>query len=292
MNSPALHSKYTNARDGVSLRYTVTGAGPEDVLLCDGIGCSGFIWRHLAPHLSSRYRVIHPHMRGHGLSEAPEDPLAYSIAGVADDQHQVLKAEGSEGAWIFGHSMGVQVALELWSRHREMVKGLVLLCGSYENPVATFHNRAALSRMMPWLRVVAPRVHKPLKAFWQTMLPTELSYRIAVATEIDASRVERGDVERYLKDLSEIDPVVFLNMLGGAEGHSAASYLGQIDVPVLVIAGDQDRFTPSWLSRQMAGRIPTAQYHELSGGTHTAPVEQPEAIEGFVDAFLEGAHAR
>ncbi|MFN3197810.1 MAG: alpha/beta fold hydrolase [Bradymonadia bacterium] len=283
--SPVI-SRSAKANDGTTLRYTVTGEGPIDILLCDGIGCSGFIWRFLAPHLREGARVLHPHMRGHGDSDAPMDPLAYSIAGVADDQALILDQEGVESAWVLGHSMGVQVALELWYRHRHRVKGLILICGSYENPVATFHNQGALNKMMPWIRLLAPRVHKPLKAFWQTMLPTELSLKFALATEIDGDRVDRDDVMRYLRDLSQIDPVVFLHMLGGAEGHSAAAYLGQIDVPVMVIAGDQDKFTPAWLSRQMAQRIPTSTYHEIEGGTHTAPVEQPELFEQLIDTFM------
>ena len=281
-----IETKTLTARDGTRLRYTRSGSGPDRVLLCDGIGCSGFIWRYLAPHLREKAVVLHPHMRGHGDSEAPVDPLAYSIAGVADDLHEILDAEDVQDTWVIGHSMGVQVALELWYRHRRRVKGLILLCGSYENPVATFGNAGTLNRLMPWIRWAAPKIHKPLKAFWHNVLPTELSYRVAIATEVDGEAIERDDLMRYLKDLSEIDPVVFLHMLGGAEGHSAGRYLGQIDVPTLVIAGDADKFTPAWLSRDMARRIPTAHYHELAGGTHTAPVEQPDTFEALIDEHL------
>ncbi len=98
------------ASDGTQLYYSVEGDGPLDVVLCDGIGCNGFIWRYLRPMLLDRARVIHMHMRGHGSSDQPQDMEAVGIRHVADDWDGLLETLGCRNAVVLGHSMGVQVA--------------------------------------------------------------------------------------------------------------------------------------------------------------------------------------
>ena len=102
--------------DGTKLRYSVTGAGDVDFVLCDGIGCDGFIWRYLRPELEQRGRVIHLHMCAHGLSAVPENTENLDIRHLADDLSILLTGVRQSKTVILGHSMGVQVALELWHR--------------------------------------------------------------------------------------------------------------------------------------------------------------------------------
>ena len=63
---------FASAADGTRLFYGAVGAGPRCVLL-DGIGCDGWAWNHIQPHLSRAHRVVHVHYRGHGRSGAPVD---------------------------------------------------------------------------------------------------------------------------------------------------------------------------------------------------------------------------
>ena len=53
------------------------------------------------------------------------------------------------GAILAGHSMGVQVCLETYRRHRERVDGLVLMCGSYGTPLRTFKGKRTLEQVLP-----------------------------------------------------------------------------------------------------------------------------------------------
>ena len=281
------------AFDGTRVVYRVHDARDDaaapsapDILLCDGIGCDGFIWKYLAPSLASRYRVIHPHMRGHGESEAPRDPQAVAIADLARDNQQVLDDVDSKQVILLGHSMGVQVALEHWRRAPQRVVGLVLICGSYQNPVATFHDAPTLRRALPMVRLLAHGIAGPIQRLWAKVLPTTLSHIVAEITEINGDLVREEDFRPYLDHLARMDPRTFIDMLGGAEAHSAGPFLSRIDVPTLVVSGSRDRFTPPWLSEQMADRIPTAERLAVAGGTHTTPIEQPTLVGLRIDRFL------
>lgn len=275
------------APDGIRLHYTVEGAGPIDFLLCDGLGCDGFIWRYLRPTLLRYGRVVHLHMRGHGQSERPGGDAAVLMSTLADDWRPVLDAIGSRRAIALGHSMGVQVALELWHRHPDPVAGLVLLCGSYENPTATFHEGGSLQRLLPVLKQAARIGGRTLRRVWRRLVALPVAYHIARAGEIHPDLMKREDFDAYIDHLSRMDPYVFVRTLDGAARHSAGGYLERIDVPVLIVGGHQDSFTPGRLSASMAERIPDARLVMVREGTHTVPLEHPTLVNLEVARFAE-----
>lgn len=287
MNAPGLVQRTVHSYDGTPLYFTVEGSGPVDFLLADGIGCDGFIWRYLEPELRARGRIIHLHMRGHGKSGPPVDPQRVEITDLADDWEVVLDAVGAERGVALGHSMGVQVSLELWHRHPERVSGLLLFCGSFENPIATFHDGPHAARLLPLMQRITKAGGRRLARLWRRTVSLPIAYHFARATELDPDLARRDDMERYLDHLSRMDPALFTRMLKGAADHSAAGYLGDIDVPVLVVAGSKDRFTPPRLSVEMADRIPTGETLVVEDGTHTAPIEQPVRVNLSVAAFLD-----
>lgn len=281
-----------SAPDGTRLRYTIEGEGPVDFLLCDGLGCDGFIWRYLTPALAKMGRVVHLNMRGHGQSGLPGTPGPIPIEQFADDWVPVLDAVGRRPALVLGHSMGVQVALELWHRHPADIAGLVLICGSYENPTATFHEGRGLERMLPVLRRATKIGGRTLRRVWRRLVSLPVAFHVARFGEIHPDLMRRRDFQAYVDHLAQMDPAVFMRALSGAAVHSAGSYLDEIDVPVLIIGGALDTFTPGRLSEEMRSRIPSARAIVVDEGTHTVPLEHPTLVNlevrRFVDEVLAG----
>jgi len=275
------------ATDGTALHYTVEGEGPIDFLLCDGLGCDGFIWRYLRPALLERGRIIHLHMRGHGQSGPPRSRGPLTIHQFADDWRPVLDAVGSRRAVALGHSMGVQVALELWHRHPDPIAGLVLVCGSYQNPAATFHEGGGLQTLLPMLERATRVGGRTLKRVWRRLVALPLAYHIARVGEIHPDLMRRDDFQAYIDHLSNMDPHVFVRALKGAARHSADAYLDNIDVPVLIVGGTEDTFTPGRLSEEMAERMPDARLVMVEEGTHTVPLEHATLVNVEVVRFVE-----
>ena len=273
--------------DGTELHYTVSGQGPVDFVLCDGIGCDGFIWRYLQDVLTQRGRVIHPHMRGHGLSQRPTDASLVEIRHLADDLNLVLTAERQNPTVVLGHSMGVQVALELWHRYPHHVGALILMCGSYGNPVSTFHDDPTLERILPLIKQAARLGGDRLHRIWKRLIELPIAFNVAQATEIHPDLTRREDFEPYLKHLATMHPALFFRMLDCAGQHSAEHYLSEINIPALVIAGEHDRFTPARLSEYMAREIPNAGFLLVEDGTHTAPIEHPVLVNLSITDFLD-----
>jgi pimeloyl-ACP methyl ester carboxylesterase len=275
--------------DGTPIFYEVSGLHRPAVtlVLCDGIGCDGYVWRYLQRMLGEDYRVIHLHYRGHGRTPAPENPERVSISDLADDVVAVLDACETERAVIFGHSMGVQVALETFRRAPERVAGLVLICGSYGNPLRTFKGKSTLEELLPLVRYFAGKVPKLLTTFWTHAIPTELAYQIATKVEINGPLIRREDFFPYLEGIARIDVRLFLNMLAGAGRHSAKDILPTVTVPTLVLSGKLDSFTPMSLSEEMHELIPGSELHVVSDGSHTAPIERPAEVLAVIASFLQ-----
>ncbi len=274
--------------DGTELHYTVSGSGPIDFVLCDGIGCDGFVWRYLRSELETRGRVIHMHMRAHGLSESPKNTDNLDIRHIADDWSVLLAGVRRNPTVVLGHSMGVQVALELWRRHPQHVGALVLMCGSFQNPVATFHDDTLMEKMLPYLQRATVAGGGPLKSVWRTLVNLPIAFHVARLTEVHPDLTRRQDFGPYLEHLSKMDPALFFRMLAGAAAHSADDFLEDIEVPALVIAGEHDRFTPAYLSEEMARRLPQGSLLMLEDGTHTAPIEHPTRTNIDITRFVDG----
>jgi pimeloyl-ACP methyl ester carboxylesterase len=276
---------FTTAADGTRLFYGVRGSGPGLVLL-DGIGCDGWAWIHIQPHLALHNRVVHCHYRGHGRSGRVLDPQSATIDTLSDDVVRVLDAAGLSRAVLVAHSMGTQVALELYRRRPERVRALVLVCGTYGRITHTFHGNDLLHRVLPVLIARVRKYEAIARALWGR-LPPALSYRVAGwLREIDGASLKPEDFKLYVEHLSDIELDLYLTMLQKAGEHTAEDVLATVRVPTLVIAAERDTFTPREVVKDMASRIPGAIYRELLGASHAAPTEQPQHINEYVDEFL------
>jgi pimeloyl-ACP methyl ester carboxylesterase len=276
--------------DGTRLfvRARLAGHAPVDVhaFLSDGILCDGFIWKYLWDELAPLLPIVHWHYRGHGRSAPPADPLRIDIAAHAEDLGCVRRHVGDPPCVLFGHSMGCQVALEAYRRRPDKVRGLVLLCGSFGNVTSTFHGVPVLELILPKLLDLAEKAPDVVRAVW-SRLPPQLALKIALkAGEIDPERVHAEDMLPYLSHMTHVDFAMFLRMLRAAGEHTAGDILTQIDVPVLVIAGERDTFTPPFLARAMSEAMPHGEILLVPRGTHVTPLEQPEVVNARIKQFL------
>jgi pimeloyl-ACP methyl ester carboxylesterase len=273
--------------DGSPLFYESWGerGGAAPVLFCDGIGCDGYVWRYLRADLPERFG-LHPHYRGHGRTAPPKDPRRVAIEDLADDVACVLDDALVDRAVLVGHSMGVQVALETYRRHRERVAGLVLVCGAPAHPLKTFRGSAALEDLLPTIQKWIHRVPGVINRMTRLMLPTRLAYEVASRLEIRRDLVEPQDFMPYLEGMARIDARLFVAMLSAAAQHSAEDLLPDIEVPALVVAAGRDGFTPPERSRAMAGAIPGCELLEIPNASHTAPIERPHLVDWTVRDFM------
>jgi pimeloyl-ACP methyl ester carboxylesterase len=281
-----IRETFVHAPDGTRLYVRERAGAPGlTALLCDGIACDGFIWRYLFDDLEPVGTVVHWNYRGHGRSSAPAEPENVDLRAFVGDLDAVRR-EIDQPVLMVGHSMGCHLVLEGYRAHPEGIAGMVLLCGSVGRMTHTFKGSDALARALPALIAQVEKSPRLARAIWSNV-PPDAAARIALAMgEVDAAAIQPEDIVRYSEHVANLDLPMFLRMLQSLGNESAEDMLGSIAVPVLVIAGELDTFTPSRLSEQLAAGIPDSELIIEPGATHVVPIERRERVRDHIHDFV------
>ena len=278
--------KYIQAPDGTSIFVSIQGSG-QTLVLCDGLGCDGFIWRYLEPMLAEHFQVIHWHYPGHGFSQMPCDGDKVGVGDLRDILKTVLDELGVEKAILFGHSLGVNVSLDFAVTYPQRTSALVLCCGSYADPIATFHDTELSEVVFEGLHFFAKRYPQVSRSVWRGILGSGLGFHLAKLSEINGDLLRPADMKPYFEHLAKMNVELYFHMVAKARGHSTEAQLSSIVQPTLIVAGENDTFTPCWLSQRMAQHIQHAQLHVVAQCTHVAPLEDHLVVNQSVKTFLQ-----
>lgn len=247
-------------RDGVRIRYDRAGEGPV-VLLSHGYTASGRMWAPNVEALAgSGHTVVTWDQRGHGDSDYPAEPDAYSESVAVADMAAVLDAVGAERAVIAGMSLGGYLSLAFHLAHPERTAALVLVDTGpgFKRDEA----RAAWNR-------TAEQYATDFTARGLDALPTS-----AARSEVDpaAHRDATGLAAAALGLLAQHDDRVIAS-------------LPTIDVPTLVVVGDADQpFLAA--ADYMAAKVPGAKKVVIADAGHASNIDQPDAFNQAVTDFL------
>jgi len=98
--------------------------------------------------------------------------------------------------------------------------------------------------------------------------------------------LQEKDIASHIAHLSEVNLSVMFKMMSGFRRHRAAAFLPEIAVPVLVLAGRIDRFTPPSVQRRMADLIPDSDLVWFDGAGHLLPVEEAVGVASAINDFM------
>ena len=276
------------AFDDAPIWYRSLGSPKDPVLvLCDGVGCEGYIWKYFLEHFQQSQRILHWNYRGHGKTPAPGNPDTLTVEQFAEDLKVVLDDAGVERpAVILGHSMGVQVIFEFYHRYPERVTALIPVTGSYGKALDHVHDTGLMKQLFPYVKSLFQRYTPLAEKFWERAADSEFAILYSLFFEVNPRLVNREDFAPYFDHLKRMDPLLFMRCLEAATLHTAESYLPEVSVPVLIVASERDRFTPFWISRRMRALIPHSEFLTLPTGTHVGPIELPELVNLRIEKFL------
>lgn len=254
-----------------ALAYDDEGDGVALVLL-HGFPHTRHLWDAQRRALAPLCRVITPDLRGFGDSASlahPGEPL--TMPRHADDVAALLDVLGIERAVIGGVSMGGYVTLAFWQRHRDRVLALVLCDtrAATDSPETRDRRTAAiaLARAEGALAVADAQLTGSLGATTRRTHPA-LVHRV--------------------RDMMATVPVA--TMIAAQEGmlarDDATPWLASIDVPTLLVVGDEDAITPAKELRAMRERIPGSVLEIIRQAGHLSAVEQPEQFDAVLAAFI------
>jgi pimeloyl-ACP methyl ester carboxylesterase len=284
--------------DGTVVRYAVRGpVGGPVVAFCAGYLCPDNFWRDLGPDLARDHRVVMLNYRGVGASSEagggakPPDAESYRMEHLADDVAAVLDAESLNQATVVGHSMGVQVALDLWRRRPDLAGRLALIAGPYGSPLKTFYSSSVAANVFPLVSIAGPAL--PRNVLRPLMHALELPVTMPVARGIRAlgPHTPEEGMRGYRWHLGRVDPRTAIWTARGMAEHDAEGYLPELDVPVLVAVGGADSWCPASVGDALLERVPHADLLVVPEASHGLPIEFPELLLPRIRALADRQRA-
>lgn len=281
-------SGVANGWQGVPLHYTVHGKGEPTIVCCNGVGVSTFFWKYVVEHFAQDHRVITWEYRGHYASGLPKRMRAesFTMEANARDLETVLDACRVSRAVLLGHSMGCQVLLEFWHQFPDRVAGLIPICGPYGRPIDSAFIPPLSHALFNILYPLTTTYPREVEALVRPLLRTRIPFDLARLGMINWQLADFEDMAPYFDHLARMNLQVFFLMAGEMQKHDAGPWLHKIDVPVLVVGGEHDLFTPLDLSHEMCDKIPGAEILILPRGSHAGLIEHPELMNLRIEKFL------
>jgi 3-oxoadipate enol-lactonase len=258
--------------DDAEIFYHVLGEGPPVVLL-HPFPANHEFWLSAAQALTSRYRLVLPDLRAHGESEAGEGPVL--MEKHAADLARVMDAAEIGRAPLVGVSIGGYAIFEFWRRFRGRAAALAL-CNT-KAPADSPEARAGR------LQSAADVLERGAEPFFESMLPKLLGR---------TTREARPDLVQgalgMMRKMSAQD--VAAVQRGMAERPNSVTTLATINVPTLIVTGDEDILTGPAEAEPMKKHIAGSQLKVIVRAGHYAAWEQPEAMGLVLRQFLDGVH--
>ncbi len=228
-------------------------------------------WLPVAEILASRYRLIMPDLRGHGESGIGEGPA--TMDKHAADIRSVMDDADVGRAPMVGVSIGGYLLFEFWRKYRGRVAALGLC-----NTKAPADNAEGRTARLQAANEVLERGTEP---FFESMIPKVLA---------KSTRESRPDlVDGAMRMMRKMSPEDVAQVQRGmADRPDSVETLKTINVPTLLVTGDEDPLTGAKEAELMRQHIPGSRMQVIPKAGHYSPWEQPDQFARMLRQFLDG----
>jgi 3-oxoadipate enol-lactonase len=253
----------------ISLNYVDAGDGPP-LLFVHGFPLDHTMWRYQLEEFSNTHRVIAADLRGFGQSGVT--PGTVTMEQFADDLAALLDELGATEPVVFcGLSMGGYVGWQFFKRHRSRLRALIQCdTRAIADTPEGVANREKLARL------VLENGTEPVAA---AMLPN----LFAAAT----TPARQAAVEETRQAVLRTSPDgIAAASLGMSLRPDVTENLPSIDVPTLLIVGEEDRISTVEEMREIAEAIPAAELSVIPDAGHMSPLENPSAVNAAIRSLL------
>lgn len=261
--------------NGIDIYYEVHGAG-YPLVLAHGFTTTLEMWRSQIGPFSQRYQLVLYDARGHGRTSSPKELDQYSMEIYADDQRALMEHLGIEQAYIGGLSMGAAITLEFAVKYPQMTRAAIVADASAAEP--------------PWAVAAgldAPQMLQNMRDYIERYGP-ELFAQLMLESEEGGFGPPRDPMrrQRRLEHWRNTKPEGFVGAFKAMRlRRDLNPYLSSLNMPILLIAGDEDPVVPAM--RYMSELIPHNRAVLIANSPHGTAVRQPAAFNLAVLNFLE-----
>ncbi|KPK12221.1 MAG: hypothetical protein AMJ68_02565 [Acidithiobacillales bacterium SG8_45] len=254
-----------------SLYYEQSGTGP-DLILLHGWGLHGGAFRGLMDALSDEFCVTAIDLPGFGRSPAGSETM--SLDDTADSIANLI---AKPAVWL-GWSLGGLVAMRLATRHRDLVRGMVLVAATPRFVQAS-----------DWSSGMAPETFSSFADGLSDDYRATLKRFVSLQT--DSGSASRELIRQLREEVFKHGEPNVESLAAGLEllrNTDLRQSLSETKVPALLIHGDQDRLTPAAASEYLAQTLPGAEMLLVKGAGHAPFVSHTDSVAASIRGFIHG----
>lgn len=285
---PVIHG-YVKSFDGTKLFYSVEGKG-KPLVFCYGLICSSLHWTYQIEHFYKNHQVIWLDYRGHQNSEVPNNLDSLTLENIARDLGVVLDELNINNALFLGHSMGVNVVLEFYRQQPQRFFGMVLANGTAQRPLETVFNSNVSQSGFQVLKKLYRKTPDLISILWKYQKGNPFVRSLVSLGGFNPHLTPRADIDLYIDQVVNTDPSILIQLIDNYEAYDATAWLHTIKVPVLIIAGEQDKITPLEQQELMHQLIPNSQLEVIRHGSHCPQMDLPDLVNLKIEKFLSEIH--
>ncbi len=280
-----------NSQDGTPLNVDCCGEGPT-LFLVHGLACNNTIWRYQKAYLSHDYQVVTLDLRGHGGSGVPAD-MDHGTSRLAEDLEAVVEAFGPDEFMVVGHSMGGFTTFK-WherfgKRYEGRLKGLVFVDSSGVDVADGVIMGGLVKRLYPFPIAGALDLWKKERRLAQACMDIlgETAFGYMFARYLTFGKRPPANEVEFQRELiySTRLPSFTQAIKACLDYHVDSGVLAEIDVPVLILVGSEDRLTAQRSSERTCAMLPRAQLKVYEGCGHDIMLERPEEVNRDIAGF-------
>ena len=288
------HDGFVNV-DGGPVWYEITGGGDGIplVVLHGGPGGTSCGYTRLAP-LGSERPIVRYDQLGSGRSGRPDDPGLWTVERYVDELHTLRTSLGLDRLHLLGHSWGGALAAAYVLEHG--TEGVVSL--TLSSPLLSTPAWIADANL---LRESLPAVTREILDKHEAAGTIDSAEYAAASAEFYARHVYAGErpARPEACDGAPSNSVIYEYMWGPTEFNATGTLidfdvtprLDEIDIPVLLMAGEHDEARPETLTR-FAAEIADARMEVIPGVAHASLSKAPAVYMQIVEQFLEASETR
>ncbi|MBY0124297.1 alpha/beta fold hydrolase [Bacillus sp. S/N-304-OC-R1] len=265
---------HLNGNDIYYENYQQHSSSKETIVLLHGFLSSSFSFRRLIPFLTKEYNVISIDLPPFGKSGKSRQ-YKYSFKNLAMTVVKLVESLGLQKITLLGHSMGGQIALYIAHIRPDLVEGVILLCSS--GYLKKSKPSLILASYLPFFHLFVKR--------WLERSGLENNLKLVVHNQ---SMIDKEMEEGYLAPFLEDDIFLALTkLIRDREGDLTSEILKDIQVPCLLIWGDEDRVVPLHTGKKLHEDLNRSQLIVLRETGHLIPEERPEEVFHYIKEFIQ-----
>lgn len=253
-----------------------------------GLVCSNHHWKFQTEFFDRLgFQILTHDYRGHFQSTGSHDVKKITFVQMAQDVHDLCQYLGIEKAIMLGHSMGVNVCLQLAKDFPDLVEAMVLISGTFINVKDIMFDTNLMEFIMPIAMLGMEKYPEVINKIWTTSGMNPIVREFIHTAGFNRKKVSKDFIEIYLNRMGQLGAELFFQLFNEMTKQNITGNLERMTMPSLIIGGHKDGVIPNHLQRSLAQLLKNSETYFLKDGSHVPQADYPAEVNERIALFLD-----